>query len=314
MANAVGLACIGGAVLSVLLVIYSAWSVLDPWEIGLDYSMVTQTISDSAWGTGRHWIGVGHKFLRFNSTVTTVQFSHEHGGAVFGGPLRSRTADGLEVMLEISFQYLLLPETLYRMYTTYGPSFHEIFVKMAMDLLTVAATKHTARAFFVNRTMIGNMMEESLRLHFKEQALVDVPLFQFQAVSLPTEFEAAIKETQVAEQKIKRVQAKQSMLKVEYETEVIQAQRYVKVRQQQADAVASSIALQNAADVASFNASQICAATAFERVLKIFDGDTAKLLKYMKVRAMRDHPAEHSVLGIRDDVDSPAESHPAQAV
>lgn len=306
MANAVGLACIGGIVLSVLLLIYSSWSVLEPWEIGLDYSMVTQTIHADSWGTGRHWIGVGHKFLRFNSTVTTVQFSHDAGGAVFGGPLRSRTADGLEVMLEISFQYRLMPDTLYRMYMIYGPKFHAIFVKMSMDLLTVAATKHTARAFFVNRTMIGNLMEETLRNHFKEQALVDVPLFQFQAVTLPTEFEAAIKDTQVAEQKIKRVQAKQAMLTVEYETEVIQAQRYVKVRQQEADAVASSIALQNVADVASFNASQICAVTAFEKVLRILNGDTAKLLKYMKVRAMRDHPAQHSVLGIRDDIDLPA--------
>merc|ERR1711920_493454 len=141
--------------------------------------------------------------------------------------------------------------------------------KMAMDLLTSAATKHAARSFFVNRTLIGNMMEATLKSHFIQNAFVEVPMFQLQAVSLPTEFEAAIKETQVAEQKIKRVQAKQSMLKVEYETEVIQAQRYTKVRRQQADAVATSIALQNAADVASFNASQICAATAFERVLRI---------------------------------------------
>lgn len=44
-----------------------------------------------------------------------------------------------------------------------GPAYHDLFVKMGMDLLTVAATKHIARAFFVNRTMIGNQMAGALR-------------------------------------------------------------------------------------------------------------------------------------------------------
>merc|ERR1712048_59326 len=158
-------------------------------------------------------------------------------------------------------------------YTTYGPDYHQTFVKMAIDLLTISATKHNARDFFVNRTMIGNMMEETLRQHFKTRAMVEVPLFQFQAVKLPENFEAAIKATQVAEQKIKRVQAEQSMRLVEYQTNVIQAQRYVQVRTQQANGVAQSIHLQNVADIASFNASQMKTLNAFKQVLRMFDGD-----------------------------------------
>ena len=37
---------------------------------------------------------------RFPSTVITVQFSHDAGAGTSGGPLRSRTYDGLEVSLE----------------------------------------------------------------------------------------------------------------------------------------------------------------------------------------------------------------------
>lgn len=296
--------CVCSTVACLLILFYSAWSVLEPWEMGLDYSMMSQSISPVTWGTGYHLIGVGHKFLRFNSTVMGVQFSHDLRGSS-GGPLRSRTADGLEVYLEISFQYQLLPDQLYKMYTTYGPDFHSVFVKMGMDLLTVAATKHVARAFFVNRTMIGNRMEETLRSHFKENAFVDVPLFQFQAVSLPPEFEAAIKATQVAEQKIKRMAAKRDMLKVQYGTEVMQAQKYVQVRELEASAIAESIALNNAARIASFNASQVRAAAAFRQVLELLDGDVHRLLQYMKVRALRDHPAAHSVVGIQDNIDVP---------
>mmetsp|Transcript_103496 Transcript_103496/g.183859 ORF Transcript_103496/g.183859 Transcript_103496/m.183859 type:complete len:310 (-) Transcript_103496:77-1006(-) len=287
---------------SLVFVIYSAWGVLEPWEIGLDYNRITQSIGDEAWGTGRHWIGIGHTFVKFPSTVVTVQFTHDSRD-LLSGPLRSRTSDGLEVSLELSFQYQLNDKQLYQMYTTFGPDYHELFVRMGMDLLTVAATKHVARAFFVNRTMIGNMMEQTVKTHFREHAFVDVPLFQFQAVSLPTDFESAIKETQVAEQKIKRMEAQQQMRIVEYETEVIQAQRYVQVRKQEGTAFAESIKLANDANVMSLNASQILAASAFQQVLELFKGDTAQMLKYMKVRAMRDHPSQNSILGIKDDID-----------
>lgn len=287
------LVCLGVSLLVCVVLIYSAWDTLEPWEIGLDYNTILQSISPDAWSTGRHWLGLGHRFVKFPSTVITVQFSHEAGAGTSGGPLRSRTYDGLEVSLEISFQYQLAKDSLYQMYTTFGPEYHNLFVKMGMDLLTVAATHHYARAFFVNRTMIGDRMEQSLRKHFREQAYVDVPLFQFQAVSLLGDFESAIKETQ----------AQQKMRKVEFETEVIQAQRYVQVRSQQATAMAESIALKNSAAIQSLNATQLCAAAAFEKVLDIFGGDSNKMLKYMKVRAMRDHPAENSVLGIRDDID-----------
>merc|ERR1712187_582532 len=149
--------------------------------------------------------------------------------------------------LKISFQYQINPKKLYQMYTQFGPQYHQVFVKMGVDLLTISATKHDARDFFVNRTMIGAMMEQTLKEHFEKNAMVDVPLFQFQAVKLPEKFEAAIKATQVAEQKIKRVHAEQSTKIVEFETLVIQAQRYVQVQQQQATSIAQSIALQNAA-------------------------------------------------------------------
>merc|ERR1712194_522734 len=79
-------------------------------------------------------------------------------------------------------------------------------------------------------------------------------------------------------------------------------QRYVQVRKQQAAAVAQSIGLKNQADMASFNASQVCQSTAFRKVLTLFQGDVPKMLEYMKVRAMRDHPAGNSIIGISDDV------------
>lgn len=279
---------------------WSGQSVLEPWEVGLDYSMITKSVSPTAWPSGRHWIGIGHSFIKFPSVVQNIQFTTNAKAGAGNSTLRSRTADGLEVALELSFQYQLSVEKLFDLYMMFGNNFHDVFVRMSMDLLTVAATKHQARAFFDNRTLIGADMEASLREKFKNHAFCDVPLFQFQAVTLPKEFEGAIKQTQVAEQQIKRVLAEQHSRTVEFETLVIQAQRNLQIRQQQASAAVEAIHLQNDAYISAFNASQMKTSEAFAVVLDAFEGDTDQLLEYMKIRALRDHSSDKTMIGISD--------------
>ena len=52
---------------------------------------------------GIHFLGVGHSFIKYPKTVQTIEFSQDRNA---NGPvIQSRTQDGLEVSLEISFQY-----------------------------------------------------------------------------------------------------------------------------------------------------------------------------------------------------------------
>jgi len=50
---------------------------------------------------GFHFLGVGHSFIKYPKTVLNLDYSN-HEGADYP-PLKSRTNDGLEVILEISF-------------------------------------------------------------------------------------------------------------------------------------------------------------------------------------------------------------------
>lgn len=52
---------------------------------------------------GIHFLGVGHSFIKYPKTVQTIEFSNER--TANGPSIGSRTNDGLEVILEISFQY-----------------------------------------------------------------------------------------------------------------------------------------------------------------------------------------------------------------
>ena len=79
------------------------YSVLEATEYGLDYSWVSKNVDKTIYENGLHFLGIGHSFIRFPKMVQTIEFSKERNANQ--GPVQSRTADGLEVILEISFQY-----------------------------------------------------------------------------------------------------------------------------------------------------------------------------------------------------------------
>ena len=90
-------------------------------EFGLDYSSITKTVSDRPWTGGLHFLKVGHSFLKFPKTVQTVEFSNTAPQS--NGPaIKSRTQDGLEVVLEISFQFkysILYKESAFTIFKEY---------------------------------------------------------------------------------------------------------------------------------------------------------------------------------------------------
>lgn len=101
---------------------------------------------------GLHHIGFGHSFLKFPKTVQTIEFSKEKNAN--RGAIESRTLDGLEVSLEVSFQYLLQQDNLFKLYNLYGPLYPIVFQNVAIDVLTEEATKYTAYEFFWDRGRI----------------------------------------------------------------------------------------------------------------------------------------------------------------
>ena len=68
--------------------------------------------------------------------------------------IHSRTSDGLEVVLEISFQYKYNFTELYSMYTTFKYKHKDTLIKMAVDVLSDSATKYSAYDFFMDRQNI----------------------------------------------------------------------------------------------------------------------------------------------------------------
>jgi hypothetical protein len=275
-------------------------------EYGLVHNMVTRKVQKEPYLSGRYWIGPWAYFIKFPAVVKTIQFSDakfqtDLGVDEAGDPmLRSRTSDGLDVNIELSFQYQLDKDNLYSLYTTFGAGkdFHDLYVRVSIDRLTEIATMYTANEFFHDRTRIGKEMEKMLRDDFESRLFSTVFSFQFRSVALPQAFEEAIQMTQVQKQDTDVAIAEQESTKVALETELMKAQRRTKVKANTADGIAESVMLENKADIEQFLATQEKAAESYASILANLDNKQGDLLAYVQSRVLRDHISDKVTLGL----------------
>lgn len=290
----------GVALVGFILALCLSIASLEYTEIGLNYSFFGSSVEHRGYAAGIYFLGFGNSFLRFPSIVKSIQFSGEQGSS--GPDLRSRTNDGLEVALEISFQYQLNTSSIFDLYEKFGVDYEPIFVTMAIDLLTAQATSYSATAFFSDRQAISLAMEDELKDHFGVNAFASIPFFQLRAVSLPADFEHAIQATEVAKQDIQTAHAEFGNQEVQMMTQVLQAQQQALAMALQANATAESILLNMEAFVKQFILTQSLQAKSLTPLLAKIGNNETLLLDYMQTRAMRGHPDHlvavnmHSVL------------------
>mmetsp|Transcript_27166 Transcript_27166/g.24044 ORF Transcript_27166/g.24044 Transcript_27166/m.24044 type:complete len:170 (+) Transcript_27166:28-537(+) len=162
----VGIGCLVVGVISILVLVFTSFRSLEVNEIGLNYSGITKSVDRDLFTSGIHFLGVGHSFIKYPTTVQTFEFSKSRGSDAPN--VRSRTKDGLEVELEISFQYLYISTQLYDLYMNYGQKENLPCKKIAIDILTDVATQYKASQFFFDKEKISSTMQKQLNLTFSD--------------------------------------------------------------------------------------------------------------------------------------------------
>merc|ERR1719491_1118722 len=142
-------------------------------------------------------------------------------------------------------------------------------------------------------------MEAQLLKDFEARLKSKIFSFQLRTVNLPKAFEDAIQETEVKKQDVRVAQAEQNSTRVSLETQLMQAQRRTKVKANKASGFPQSVMLENKADIEQFTATREKAADSYAAVMGQLDSNQQELLDYMKVRALRDHPSEKSLIGLK---------------
>ena len=190
MKSICGCCCFYSCCCSFLLILFG-FAALEATEFGLNYSWISKNISPNVKENGLYFIGIGHSFIKFPKTVQTIEFSKSKTASQ--GPIQSRTSDGLEVTLEISFQYILQKDQIYELYTKYGKNYNYIFQNIAIHTLTEEATKYTAYNFFMDRGKIKDDFQYELNNVFQKLCYSNIQFLQLRSVYLSNLFEAQFK-------------------------------------------------------------------------------------------------------------------------
>ena len=101
---------------------------LEPNEWGIAYSRTSVSIDSSrVYGGGRHYIGLFSYFIKFPTTLQSIEFSNRTSAT--SAPLRTRTKEGLSLNLHISFQYRLLDDELVQLFERWNVGYEQSFIR-----------------------------------------------------------------------------------------------------------------------------------------------------------------------------------------
>ena len=278
--KAIGLGCCCLSAIGLTILIFMSYSTLDATELGLDYSSITKSVDQTIYQSGYHFIGFGHKFIKFPSTVQSLEFS---GSTNSRRPsIQSRTEDGLMISFKATVQYQLQASKLYPLFMKYGENYESPCEKHVIETLNDAATRYDANSFFTSTDTINTKMYDDLKITLNDECYADVKFFQISGVDLPNKFEHAIQETQVQENEINTALAEKNNIGIELKTEIGNATNTMDVIINKAKAQAESDIQKNDLNMESLAANLQLQADAYANLKTQLGMTNAQLLKYIR--------------------------------
>jgi len=203
-----------------IVAIAMSFSQLHATQFGLDYDHIFETVDPFVYTGGLHFLGVGHSFIKFSNTVMSISYSESQHDL-----LHARTADGLPLVLGVSFQYRLSVGDIHKLYMQFKESHSTVVFNTGKHLISNAAANYTAYEFFNNKQGIARDMQIYMNNHFEAHLFSYIDAFQINTVHLPKNFEAAIQHSLNTKQNITRTTKMVDNVKVKLNTLVLVAQK-----------------------------------------------------------------------------------------
>jgi len=257
-----------------IVMIVCSFSQLHSTQYGLDYDHIYETIDTHVYTGGLHFLGLGHSFVTFPNTVQSVVYSQANHDR-----LHARTADGLPLILGVSFQYRLVQTQIHDLYMSYKEQHPHIVFNTGKHLISNSAANYTAYEFFNNKQGIAKDMQNYVNAFMQKNMFCFLDAFQINTVHLPTSFEDAIQESLNTKQNITRTKKLVDNVKVKLGTTVMVAHKNAQSTIAKAKGRASAV-LQASTASANMTRQTLKAATiGYAKVksdLKLTSGDDNK--------------------------------------
>eukprot|EP01006_Ploeotia_vitrea_P047917 TRINITY_DN67176_c11_g9_i1.p1 TRINITY_DN67176_c11_g9~~TRINITY_DN67176_c11_g9_i1.p1 ORF type:complete len:310 (-),score=13.40 TRINITY_DN67176_c11_g9_i1:258-1187(-) len=179
IATAVGvLCCIGCLLLVILLPLSFQYVERNTWAFKRN-SLTNDVDTDTVYEAGRYFWGVGRGTVSFPSTFQHIEFVGKEGLTVF-------TETGLELLLDVSFQYRLQRDNLDKLFSDFGRAYTAQIENVARASLRNEAPQFSIEQYITDRSAVVGTLHAGLARALSE-IYVDVPedKFQLRRVVLP---------------------------------------------------------------------------------------------------------------------------------
>lgn len=182
-----------------------SFSGVEYYEVALKYSTTSGIVAPKSYEHGNHFIGPINAFHKFPATAQSFE---SKSFAVF---TKSDTGNGATVNIDISFQYILIPDKLFDLYRLTGMEFADIITAQATAKIKNTASQYTNIQFLQSRVMIENKLKEALTEKLLE-VHAKVIGFQlrkivFASTFITTQLNTAIQQIKSAEEEFKKTAA-----------------------------------------------------------------------------------------------------------
>eukprot|EP01006_Ploeotia_vitrea_P056886 TRINITY_DN68134_c4_g9_i1.p1 TRINITY_DN68134_c4_g9~~TRINITY_DN68134_c4_g9_i1.p1 ORF type:complete len:310 (+),score=16.06 TRINITY_DN68134_c4_g9_i1:82-1011(+) len=170
--------CIGILLMVILIPISFHYVERNRWAFKKN-SITNDVDTSKVYSNGRYFWGIGRTSVTFPSTFQHVEFTGKRGLSVF-------TEAGLELLIDMSFQYRLQPDTLAQLFQTYGLTYASQIENIARAALRNEAPRFDIDQYITDRSTVVKALHLGLQVALAE-IWVDVPesKFQLRRVVLP---------------------------------------------------------------------------------------------------------------------------------
>jgi hypothetical protein len=297
-----------------IIAIPTSFKSLEQGKYALSLNWVSQELEDEVVvQPGMKLLGMGNELIEYPSTFQNMYFviSSQHGaqeGDINRQPIKARSADGLEMLVSISFQWKLEPSALKNLYRLLGGGprddphnlYKDEFVRFARAAVVEACSGFTADLFFTNRTDITGRMFETMQEAFQkpEKGLqVSIKGLQLREVILPVAFDAEIIRTQEVLANIRVALEERETQAIGKQRELAVMQQQVKQMKKEAEGEAGRLLEINAVEVKQTLVMAEQNAVSNAKILANLENYTTidpfqRLFQVMQVRAMKIHDSE----------------------
>jgi len=305
------------AVIFAIIALPLSFKSLEQGKFALQLNWTTQKISDEVvTSPGMYMVGLGNMLIEFPSTFQNMYFVKDSRGIagsdldVFRGPIRARSADGLEMLVSLSFQWKLEPTALVPLYRILGGGegdsnlYRDEFVRFARAAIIESCSYFEADMYFTNRTEITRRMRDIVSTEFDQPAKglkVLIKGLQLREVDLPDAFDEEIVRTQEQMQEVEVANAEREEEKITWSRELLVAEQRVLEILEKSRGIAQKTKDLNEATVDQLLVFQTKQAQANALILEEVSKDAdpvQRLFEIMEISAVRNHNSSHLMINL----------------